>query len=88
MFHFAYSLKFLHADADNAGYHVDCSAYDVLPTDFDQESGGSNQYGGPMVNGSVHISGDRFLAAGALHSSAKDSMVIPSSVIYNPFPFF
>jgi hypothetical protein len=61
------------------GSRTDCSQYHVLPLSLDEATGVHSPFGGPMRNGYVHISSDKFLAAGLTNSATKatDTIVRP-----------
>jgi len=58
-------LTILIDNATHSSPNVDCSAYHTLPSNLDDANGGSAPYGGPIQNGYVHISSDKFLASGS-----------------------
>lgn len=59
-----YTLSVVVDDVTRGGSRTDCSQYHVVPLNLDNAGGGSTPFGGPMKNGYVHISSDRFLASG------------------------
>eukprot|EP01087_Luapelamoeba_hula_P002906 TRINITY_DN1271_c0_g1_i3.p1 TRINITY_DN1271_c0_g1~~TRINITY_DN1271_c0_g1_i3.p1 ORF type:complete len:3009 (-),score=261.11 TRINITY_DN1271_c0_g1_i3:1901-10927(-) len=60
--------------------HVDCLDFDQLPFNLNTNAGGSKPFGGPIVDGRVHISGDKFLL-GRSRASVMGFNVTTKSVL-------
>eukprot|EP01125_Pyxidicula_operculata_P010689 TRINITY_DN351_c0_g3_i1.p1 TRINITY_DN351_c0_g3~~TRINITY_DN351_c0_g3_i1.p1 ORF type:complete len:3455 (-),score=945.65 TRINITY_DN351_c0_g3_i1:93-9641(-) len=50
---------------------IDCTSYDVFPWDLNSKDGGSEEFGGPMVQGTLNIWGDKFLMSAGSKMSTK-----------------
>lgn len=56
-----YSMGLFLQEAKNDHEHLDCIDYDLLPYNLNTHDGGSVPFGGPIMGGAVHISGNKFL---------------------------